>query len=296
MNEIVKLKSDRIEIEVWTLGARLNGVWFDGIGSLVDGSVTEDEARGAKKYNGAVVGPVANRIAGGRAVIDGTEHRFERNENGITTLHSGATGVHLQTWEVLRQQPDRLVMRLELPDGLGGFPGNRRLQVDYALGPDGMTVRFDASTDAPTWMNLALHPYWSLSKKGREDMRLSVRAETYTPVDDDKIPMGTLNPVTGTQFDLRELQVPDTGIDHNFCLSDLSDKTQHHVRMVGDLGVGLSVWTEAPGVQIYSGKVIGIAVEPQHFPDAMHHPAFPSIELWPGESYKQVSSYHFEKL
>lgn len=296
MTQRIRLASGSLEIEVWTLGARLNGVWFDGIGPLVDGSETEDEARGLKNYNGAVVGPVANRIAGGAAEIGGRSYQFERNENGVTTLHSGATGVHLQEWEVLRQKPDTLTLRLELPDGLGGFPGNRSLQVTYKLGASGLSVRFDAKTDAPTWMNLALHPYWRLSNNGRDNMRLSVRAETFTPVNADKIPTGLLEPVAGTVFDLRTLDVPSTEIDHNYCLAETSEKTQHHVTMDGDLGVQVDLWTEAPGVQVYSGKDIGLAIEPQHFPDAMHHPAFPSIELRPGETYKQVSTYRFSRL
>ena len=296
MNQIVTLQSDRLKVEIWTLGARLNGVWFDGIGNLVDGCADEEEARTTKKFNGAVVGPVANRIAGGRASIDGTEYEFEKNENGITTLHSGSTGVHAQTWDILRHTDERLVMRLELPDGMGGFPGNRHLQADYALGPTGIRLTLSAKTDALTWVNLAPHPYWRLSENGREGMRMSVLAEKYTPIDAQKIPTGQITKVDGTIFDLGKLGVPSSDIDHNFCLSDPQEKSDHHVQVTGDLGVGMGIYCSTPGIQVFTGKEIGIAIEPQHFPDAMHHPRFPAIELRPGDEYREFSTYQFSRL
>ena len=58
----------------------------------------------------------------------------------------------------------------------------------------------------------------------------------------------------------------------------------------------MAVTTDAPGLQIFTGKDIGIAIEPQHWPDAMHHAQFPSIELRPGETYQQNSTYRFSRL
>ncbi len=295
MSAVIRLTSDDMEIEVWTLGARLNGVWFQGIGSLVDGAASEDEARGAKKFNGAVVGPVANRIAGGAASIDGQTYEFERNENGITTLHSGASGVHALEWEVVEQTSNTLALQLKLEDGLGGFPGNRTLSVEYSVHGPAFEVAFQAGTDAPTWMNLALHPYWRLSKTGRDNMTIGVVADRYIPVDAEKIPTGIQADVTGTMFDLRETMAPDTEIDHNLCLRPVPP-VQPQVWAEGDLGLRMEVKTTAPGVQIYAGKEIGIAIEPQHWPDAMHHAHFPSIELRPGDKYSQNSTYRFSRL
>ncbi|MCG6884597.1 MAG: galactose mutarotase [Silicimonas sp.] len=293
MSESIRIGSDDLKIEVWPLGARLNGVWFRGIGSLVDGAADESEARGAKKFNGAVVGPVANRIANGSAEIAGHEHRFETNESGVTTLHSGSTGVHAQTWEVADQTDTRLVLKLALADGLGGFPGNRVLTAIYSVEGPALEVEFRATTDAPTWMNLALHPYWRLSQTGRAGMRLAIAADSYTPVDERKIPTGAVAPVTGTIFELGALAEPDTGIDHNFCLAPTDGPA---VRAEGDLGVRLGITTTAPGIQVYSGKDIGIAIEPQHWPDAMHQPGFPDISLMPGEEYLQSTTYLFSPI
>ncbi|MEO0944272.1 MAG: galactose mutarotase [Pseudomonadota bacterium] len=298
MNEIVTLQSDRLKVEIWTLGARLNGVWFDGIGSLVDGAATEEEARGNKKYNGAVVGPVANRIADGRAHYFDLEHgdtqlEFEKNENGSTTLHSGSTGTHAQVWDIVEQTENTLTLRLELPDGTGGFPGNRTLMAEYSVHGHAFGAVFQASSDKPTWINLALHPYWRLATAGRDGSRLSVSAYGYLPVDETKIPTGRVEPVTGTKFDLSELTEPSTEIDHNYCLYP-QPLNEPRMRLEGDLGIAMDVVTNAPGVQIYTGKAIGIAIEPQLWPDAMHHANFPSILHRPGDF--QSSSYLFSRI
>ena len=286
MNDIIRLGSGDLLIEVWTLGARLNGVWFQGSDNLTAGSDTEADALGEKKYNGAIVGPVANRIAKGQASIAGRDCTFELNENGITSLHSGADGVHAQYWDVLEQTSDSAILTLKLPDGIGGFPGNRTLVVEYSVNGDALTVSFRATTDMPTWMNLALHPYWSLGG-GRADLTLQVDADHYTPVDEDKIPTGEIAGVDGTIFDLRNLSAPSPEIDHNFVLH-----LEGQIVLAAER-LRMDVETEAPGVQIYSGKEIGIAIEPQHFPDAMHHEDFPSIELRPGSTYRQNSTYRF---
>lgn len=290
MNEILTLKSDRLEIEIWTLGARLNGAWHHGSANLVVGSETEDEALDANKYNGAVVGPVANRIARGTAELNGQTYTFERNENGITSLHSGADGVHAQVWSIVEQTPRSVILSLKLPDGMGGFPGDRTLVAEYTIEGDMMTVGFSATTDAPTWINLALHPYWSLGV-GRDGLRLQAAADHYTPVDAEKIPTGEIAPVDGTIFDLRVLAAPSPEIDHNFVLNGGGVAI-----MLASDTLAMEIRTDAPGVQVYSGKPIGIAIEPQHYPDAMHHEAFPPIELSPGTTYRQNSTYRFRAL
>jgi aldose 1-epimerase len=291
MNTIATLAAGPLKIETWALGARLNGVWFQDQGNLTEGSASLDEALGPKKYNGAVVGPVANRIAGGKATLAGVAHTFETNENGISTLHSGTDGLHAQTWDIRARTETSVTFAVTLPAGLGGFPGNRTCLATYDLTETTLGLTFEAVTDAPTWMNLALHPYWRLSEQGRTGMRIAVGADTYLPVDDTKIPTGDQASVDSTIFDLRQLAKASGEIDHNLCLTP-GDAA---VTLTGDDGLRLEITTDAPGVQIYSGKPFGIAVEPQHWPDAMHHPSFPSIVLRPGQTYRQRSTYTFSR-
>ena len=101
-------------------------------------------------------------------------------------------------------------------------------------------------------------------------------------------------------------------IDHNFCLA----AARGAIRPVAWLtdqasGVSLEVRTTEPGLQVYDGSRVniavpghggakmgascGIALEPQVWPDANHHPAFPQAVLVPGEDYVQHTQYVFTK-
>ena len=73
--------------------------------------------RAGMAYFGAIVGPVANRIAGARATIAGVDHRFAANQ-GPNLLHSGDSGTHAQIWTV-----DSLD---ETARGTGGFGSTGR--------------------------------------------------------------------------------------------------------------------------------------------------------------------------
>jgi aldose 1-epimerase len=284
------LSSEDLEVEVWSLGARVNRVRFRGSHDLVAPSGSVAEALGKKAYHGAVVGPVANRIDGAKANISGQEVSLEANEGGTTTLHSGSGGVHARDWDIAGQSQSQVVLALSLSDGIDGFPGNRKIRATYSVDGSTLTVVFEATSDAPTLMNLALHPYWTLDGRGREGQKIQVNAATYLPISTAKIPTGQVAPVAGTLFDLRKLDYPDTGIDHNFSLTEPHAPA---VRMRADCGLALEIVTDTPGVQIFTGKPIGIAVEPQHWPDAPNHDNFPSILLGPGEIYRQTSTYRF---
>lgn len=293
MSERIVLGTGRLRIEVWPFGARLNAAVFDGIAGLVDGAADMAEAAGPKLNHGATVAPVANRIAGAEAAIAGRTYLFAANEEGVTLLHSGAKSARSRIWQIEEQGADRLRLSLALGDMEDDFPGNRRITADWQVGNDAFTLSYAATTDAPTLVNMALHPYWSLGGRGREGQLLFVDADRYLPIDGRKIPTGEIAPVAGTGFDFRKLAMPGPGVDHNLCLND---------RAPGALAVALEspalrmeIVTGAPGVQIYTGSAAGIAIEPQHWPDAPHHPHFPSILLEPGATYRQVSTYRFAR-
>jgi aldose 1-epimerase len=171
-----------------------------------------------------------------------------------------------------------------------------------------------AETDAPTLCNLAHHSYFNLGGETISDHLLKVDAESYLPVDDELIPTGEERPVAGTRFDFRTSAPVRQAhpVDHNFCLS----RERRPLRSVAWLenpatGVGLELRTTESGLQVYDGAKInvdlpgltgqsmrahaGIALEPQVWPDANHHPGFPQAVLRPGERYAQQTQYIFSK-
>ncbi|MFM2356902.1 MAG: hypothetical protein RLZZ528_2638, partial [Pseudomonadota bacterium] len=267
------------------------------------------------RYFGAIVGPVANRIAGAAAAIGGQDCRFDPNEAGKTTLHGGTLGTSAQVWRIASVSDAFVTMELDLPDGQGGFPGNRTIAATFSiLAPATLRIELTAVTDRETVLSLANHSYWNLD--GSADttgQRLTIAADRYTPVDADLIPTGEAARVDGTAFDFRQGRMlgPETAVDHNFCLTH-DGTLREAVRMTGARGVTMTISTTAPGVQVYTGSRMvtapsigltgtphgpfgGVAIEPQLWPDAPHHPGFPSVALHPGERWRQESTWSFHR-
>ena len=306
----VEISNGGARARILSWGATLQELRLDGIPhSIVLGSPDPEAYFGPMRYFGAIVGPLANRIAGGRLVIDGREHGLERNDNGRTTLHGGTGGFAFRNWEVARRWPERVELRLAHPDGLGGFPGPIAATVEYSLDADGaLSIGIGGGARQPTVFGPAFHGYWSLD--GGADLSghlLEVDAGTYLPVDGDQIPEGAPAPVAGTGFDYREPRAPDAGLDHNFCLADGQGRLRRACTLRAG-GLKLDVETTEPGLQVYAGGNVetapfaghggipyganaGIAIEPQFWPDAPNQPGYPSPVLRPGESYRQVSRF-----
>lgn len=303
-----------LRARILTLGAALQDLRLAPCGwPLTLGGQEVAAYEGPMAYFGTVVGPVANRIAGARAEVAGRSHRFDAND-GPNTLHGGRAGTQAALWRIAAAGPDRAALVLDLADGQGGFPGNRRIAAEYrAEAPARLRLALTATSDAPTLINLAHHGYWNLD--GALDTaghRLTVPADRYTPVDAGLIPSGAVLPVAGTEFDLRGgiTLGPQTRLDHNFCLADAPRPLAPAAFLEGRRGLRLALSTTAPGLQVYDGAGLctaphpghagrpygaraGVALEAQHWPDAPHHPGFPPILLRPGETWRQETLYDF---
>lgn len=313
--ERLTISDGTLTAQILTLGAILQDVRIDGVPySLTLGAPDLTAYEGQMAYFGAVVGPVANRISHASAVLDGQRHHFAAND-GANTLHGGPTGTHALIWEPVEQTEATVTLRLSVPDGLGGFPGRRILFARFSVLPDAtLEIALSATTDRPTWMNLANHSYWNLdSGPTTAGHLLQIDAERYLPVNDALIP-GDPAPVAGTAFDFRSPRRlgADKSVryDHNFCLSDSRKALRKVARLAGTSGLAMTVETTEPGLQIYDaarndtapfvghvgtayGPHAGIAIEAQSWPDAPNRPDFPSIRLDPDEAYEQVTRWRF---
>jgi aldose 1-epimerase len=252
-----------------------------GVGAdILLGHDTPEEYLKSGAYMGALVGRWANRIAGAHFTLDGVGYALTPNE-GANLLHGGPGGFHRRLWKA-EQDGDSVVMRLESPDGDGGFPGNLQVEVRYTLSDDhALTIEYAARTDRPTPVNLTSHPYFNLSGQPGGDIlqhRLTINSGTYFEVDDELIPQ-RCEPVSSTPFDFREqaiigsrLHVPHPqfeladGFDHCYVLDGEASGSKidavngmPNVRTVATMlepesGRMLSVETDQPGLQFYSGN------------------------------------------
>ena len=238
-------------------------------------------------------------------------------------LHGGPTGFHQVRWTAEPDSsPESCSVRLShcSPDGDGGYPGNLSVEVTYTLFPDGrLRLKMTAQTDQSTPVSLTHHPYWNLSGEGTVHHHvLQVNSDTITPNQPDMIPTGAQRNIAGTTLDLRTAQslgpiIERTGgLDHNYVLPTTLDK-QAPVAVLSHPTSGrcLRLSTTLPGLQVYSGGGLhdglgpngtpfqafgGLCLEPQHFPNAVNEPRFPSPILHPDEQWRHQIDLDFSPL
>ena len=304
---------DGLQLRVLALGAAVQQLWVpDASGRRADVVLGSDDLSAYTSeppdYFGAVVGRVANRISGGVLRIGGTTHRLAVNE-GDTTLHGGPGGFHARTWDVVDLGDRHVSLELVSPDGDQGFPGTLTVRVTYRVTGREVTVDYRATTDATTPVNLTQHSHVNLTGAGTiSGHRLQVAASRYTPVDEQRLPLGEHREVAGTRFDLRSATPLATvldagGLDHNFVLDGPADRP---AAVLSDPVSGrvLEVLTDRPGLQVFTGNAFhsvyppyaGIALETQAFPDSPARegePGWPSILLHPGEVWRSRTTWRF---
>lgn len=256
----------------------------------------------------AVIGRVANRIAGARFTIDGVEYKITANA-GTNHIHGGRKGFANVVWQAqaLPVAKDHAAVRLTYlsQDGEEGFPGNLKASVTYTL-TDANELRLDyaATTDKPTLVNLCNHAYFNLAGGGDVlGHELWLNADHYTPTDASLIPTGEIAPVKGTPLDfttpaligarLNDLK-PRPVYDHNFVISG-GGKSLVPAARARDPRSGrvMEVRTTEPGVQLYTGRQGTFCLETQHYPDSINHPSFPSTILRPGERFESTTIFAF---
>jgi aldose 1-epimerase len=275
-------------------------------------------------YQGAVVGRYANRIAGARFSLDGTTHHLDAND-GENSRHGGHQGYEQRVWTLVGHDDDSLTLGLVSPHGDQGFPGSLSIQARYEVGRDSVRLTLRATCDRRSVVNLTNHSYFNLAADGSsiDDHLLEVHADRYLPVDAGSIPLGHLEDVTGTPFDLRTAarigdRVRDThpqvrqarGIDHSF---DLHGSGLRRVAVLAEPTTGrrLSVLTDQPALQVYTGNFLnggtvarnrllrqgdGIALETQRHPDAPNQAHLGLATLEPRDEYRNTTVWMLDQM
>lgn len=321
--EQVELRSDVLVVRLLTLGAAIRSLEATAaVGrpgnvhlSLPDVAAYGDRAR--NPHLGATIGRYANRIAGARFTLDGREARLVAN-NGPNTLHGGLDGWDRRVWDLLDRSDDggpaggggTAVFRLTSPDGDEGFPGTVTATATYELVGDTLRITHRATTGAPTVINMTNHGYWNLDGAATvAGHHLALAASRVLPVDAAGIPTGPPEPVDGTPFDLRArtalgpvIEAVPPGLDHCFAI-DGAPGTLRPAAVLDAPATGrwMTVRTDQPGVQVYTGNGLGppfarhgsVSLETQRFPDAPNRPELGPCRLDPGADYVGVTELRF---
>ena len=331
---IYTLSEGDLVMQVTNFGARVVSLWVpDRNGKYEDvvlgyNNIDSYVNNKGERFLGAVVGPYANRIAGGTYTIGEQTYNFPQNNNG-QTLHGVLLGLDMVVWNVDSVTDNSIVFSYLCPDGQDGMPGNRTIVMTYTLTPENeFKVDYVAQTDKATHMNISHHSFFNLKGEGNGtilDHVMVINASNTTPVDTYLIPTGEVADVTGTPFDFRQPHAIGErinqeneqlknggGYDHNWVLDPKKcDCALNFAASVHEPASGrfMEVFTDQPALQFYSGNFFdgttegkygrslayreSIALETQKYPDTPHHAHFPSTLLNPGEKYTHACVYKF---
>lgn len=314
-----------IKMSVLSYGGIIRTLCFKGT-DVVLGRDTLEEYLNNEGYFGALVGRNSNRLENSVFTLGEKLYRLNPND-GKNNLHGGIVGFNAKIWDVEESGPASLTLSLTSPDGEEGFPGEVSVSVKYILTDDNaLLITYNGISDQDTVLNMTNHSYFNLNghnSGSTENHTLYLNCDFYTPNNDECMPTGEILSVKDTPFDFT-VQKPIKnaftddfsqfsmfgGIDHNFvicgkgmrkCAAFAGDKTN----------IKMEVYTDCPGIQIYSGNMIeqgrickdgalypihgGVCFETQAFPNAMKFSHFPSIVLKKGEKYFTETMFKFSK-
>ena len=276
---------------------------------------------------GASIGRYANRIKDGLVTIDGKQYQLPRNNFGHC-LHGGTRGWQYQFYKAVEVSGNSLKLERISPDGDQNFPGNVKAYVTFTLTEgNALDIRYEATTDAPTVINMTNHAYFNLSGDPANhsicDDELYINASSFTPVDDTFMTTGEIWPVEGTPMDFRTPKLVGRdidadyeqlrngrGYDHNWVLDSARDDSIVAAELYCPAsGIDMKVYTDEPGIQVYAGNFLdgtvtgkggvvyqrrtAICLETQKYPDTPNKPEWPSALLRPGETYTSHCVFEF---
>lgn len=275
---------------------------------------------------GAAIGRYANRINQGKLVLDGDTIQLPQNNYGHC-LHGGPTGWQYQVYAGQQVNDSTLQLTMQSPDGDNNFPGNVTAHVTYTLkGDNSIDIKYDATTDKKTVINMTNHSYFNLSGNPQNtitDNILYVNADSITPVDSTFMTTGEMLALEGNSMnfknaksinegiDMTNEQVKfGMGIDHNYVLNTKGNMEEVAARVVcPSTGITLEVYTDEPGIQVYTGNFldgtvtgkkgivyqqrVGLCLESQHYPDSPNKPQWPSVILEPDQTYQSHCIFKF---
>ncbi|XP_047458315.1 aldose 1-epimerase isoform X2 [Mugil cephalus] len=168
------LQTFQVQVEILTLGATIRSLSSRGKnGQMEDLVLGYDDLEGYvadKRYLGAVVGRVANRIAQGRFTVEGQEYQLDIN-NGPNSLHGGLKAFNKAIWCATAMKSG-VQLSLTSPDGDQGYPGEVQASVAYTLQGETLTAEYRARSTKTTPINLTNHSYFNLAGQGEENASL----------------------------------------------------------------------------------------------------------------------------
>lgn len=322
----IELSVQDLSCSILTYGATIYRLQFHGEDVVLGYDFLKDYENQNGSYQGAVIGRFGNRIADGKFNLNGKSYTLACNEDGRVHLHGGMEGFDKRIWNIEKicdgEEP-MVTLSYTSPDGEEGYPGNLSVFVTYQLtAQQGLKITYQAKCDTDTVINLTNHAYFDLSRNSCEDVSLWMDTDAFLAIDAKLLPIAPVSTVGDDVFHFRTLKkigkyihsehpqiTVAGGYDHCYILNGSGFRKV--AIAVGDKNIQMTVYTDRPAVQFYTGnflkekagrgarpltKRMGFCLETQSYPDSPNHPEFPSCVLCAGEDYITQTEYRFTKV
>lgn len=289
---------------------------------VVMGYDTLAEYENNPAYVGALIGRCASRIKDGKFNLDGKDYQLDKNDN-TNHLHGGFEGFNKKLWNAEQISASCLKLTLFSPEGDQKYPGNLVVCVEYEITEDNtLCITYRGMSDQKTIFNMTHHAYINLGGQDADtilDHYLRIDADTFVEIDENMSVTGEVMAVEETPLDFRnpkkigkDINADNEqvrlagGYDHNYVLNGGGAAAEAYCEATG---IEMKVYTDLPGMQLYTGNFLDESVlmkggcsankhrafclETQYFPDAVNHCNFPSPVIEAGECKEYTTRFVF---
>ena len=270
-------------------------------------------------YMGAVIGRYANRIAKSTFKLDENIYHLDKNE-GENHLHGGLNAFHKKHWKLIEYDKEQkfVILSINSLDSELGYPGNLNCNVKYSLNDQNeFKIEFFAKSDKDTIFNPSSHSYFNLNplEKSIFKHQLKINSDNYIPVDNECIPLGSIESVLKTPFDFTKFKMIGKEINSDHEQLKIGKGYDHCFVLNKNSAVAAELWCEAsgrkliistdqPGIQFYSGNHLsgffnknqGLCLETQHFPNSPNNENLPSTIIKANNLYYSSNCYLFSNI
>jgi aldose 1-epimerase len=263
-------------------------------------------------YIGAIVGPIAGRVANAQIPWKNSTWNFEPNE-GQHLLHGGNTCYSNVNWSLAaiesEPQPSATFILESHPEM--NLPGALLTKVKYTLFDLELRIEIETTVLEATVSNPTQHGYFNPNGHDSSilDTDVFIQSAAFLELNDNKLPTGKVVGLMGFLGEKKEyysLKPLYSTLDHAFLLKGQDEQA---ILQAKD-GFQLKFTTNQPVFQIYVGgqttalgkhsqtyhRYSGICLEQQAEPDAPHHENFSDIYLSKGEIRNNTLSINFQQL
>ena len=333
---VYTLSNDNMQVKIMNYGGVILSIVVpdkDGImEDVVLGYDNFDSYKKTDAFPGAIVGRVANRISNAKFNINGKAYKLVKN-NGENHIHGGINNFSKVFWNskiATDNEGEYLELSYLSRDGEENYPGNLDVVVEYKLtNKNELIIRYKATTDKDTIINLTNHSYFNLAGQGKGNIlnqKVKIYSDEFAIVDKEGMVTGEIRNVKGTPMDFSDFKEIGVGInsdyyqikcrkgyDHNYVIKGNMDEIKLVAEAIDEKsGRKLQVFSTMPGLQFYTGNFLnseevgkgkihydeyyGFCFETQFFPDAINKSNFENPILKPGEVYNHTTIYKFSTI